>query len=383
MRKVVLVGLLGFVTACAAGWAEQGRTGGASRPSPFAASAVAVMQAYDLESRFLEGASLGRFAMERARLLKDAAGEARLHAELGRVLTRQRRHGPGIPDAEVLAVLQRARQLAEASGDSSARAAALDAHGHYLFWDKVVAGKGDWETVTSLFQQAHALASRAGDARGITETLFHLGLTRQFQGDADGARDFFERSLADARKSGDALYQAYNLRHLADLAEQRGDLDTALARHRECLRLREQVGFRTGQVVSLLAVAHVLSLREPRSDEALAAVQRALHIAQESKDPAGLRESHGALARAHLRREDAASALPHLEQALANAEAHQDWLTTVDLLLDTARAHAQRGERERVEAVLRRAYALTTERGLSVILEDVEKLGREYGVALR
>jgi tetratricopeptide (TPR) repeat protein len=383
MRKVVLMGLVGLVTACAAGRAEQGRTGGVEGPSSFAASAVAVMQAYDLESRFQEGAELGRFAVERTRLLKDAAGEARLQVELGRILSRQLRHGSGVKEAEVHAALQRARQLAEASGDPGALAAALDAQGHYLYWEKVVSGRGDWETVDSLLQQAHAQAERAADARGISETLFHLGLSRQFQDDAAGARDFFERSLAVARTSGDALYVSYNLRHLGDLAEKRGDLDTALAQHRECLRLREQVGFRTGQVFALVALAHVLTLREPRSDEALAAVQRALRLAEESKDPVGLRESHGALARLHLRREDAAAALLHLEQALVNAEAHQDWLTTVDLLLDTARAHALRGEKAAVEAALRRAYALTTERGLSVVLEDVEKFGREHGVALR
>jgi tetratricopeptide (TPR) repeat protein len=376
MRRSIFVGLMGLVTGCAAGRAERG--------SPaFAPSAVAVMQAYDLESRFHEATDLGRFAIERARLLKDAAGEARLQAELGRVLTRQLRHEPGMKEADVLAVLQRARQLAEASGDRSALAAALDAQGMFLYWDKVVAGRGEWQPVVALFERAHALAAEAGDTRGVTEALFHLGLTRQFQGDAAGARGFYERSLVLARESGDALMQSYGLRHLGDLSEKDGDLDTALARHRECVRLREQVGFRTGQVFALIAMAQVLTLREPRSDEALAAVQQALRIAEEAKDPASLRESHAALGRVHLRRQDAAAALSYLEQAMANAEAHQDWLTLVDVQLDVARTHALRGDTARVEEWLRRAWAIATARGLDVVLEDAERLGRELGVALR
>lgn len=276
------------------------------------------------------------------------------HAELGRLLTRQLRH---------------------------ALAAALDAEGMFLYWDKLVSGRWEWEPIVALFERAHALSVHAGDARGISETLFHLGLTRQFRGDSAGARGFYERSLAVARAAGDAPMQSYAVRHLGDFSEERGDLDTALALNEESLRLREQVGFRTGQVFALLSVARILSLREPRSDAALAAVQRALRMAEATKDPSGLRESLGALGRLHLRREDATAALPYLEQALANAEAHEDWLTTVELLLDVARAHAQRGERPRVEALLRRARALTTERGLCLMLTELEQ--RELGVAPR
>lgn len=383
MGRIMLLGLLGCITACAAGRAEQGSARNGAESPAFAASAVAVMQAYDLESRFQEAVDVGRFAIDRARLLKDVAGEARLTAELGRVLTRQLRHEPALRAADVLDVLQRARKLAEDSGDRSAQAAALDAEGMFLYWDKVSAGKGEWAPVVSLFERAHALASEAGDARGVSETLFHLGLTRQFGGDAAAARGFFERSLKHARESADALMQSYALRHLADLVEKDGDLDTALAYHRECLRLREQVGFRTGQVFALLAVSHVLTVREPRSEEALDAARRALRLAEDAKDVASLREAQAGLGHVYVRRGDAASALSHLEQALTNAEAHQDWFTVVDVQLGLARAHALRGEKPRVEEWVRRAWALATERGLSAIFEDVRQLGREHGIALR
>ena len=387
MRHVIWMGLLGLVTACAAGRAEQGGTGAASAEgterSTFAASAVSVMQAYDLESRFGEAAALGRFALERARLLKDATGEARLQVELGRVLSRQLRHEPGVSETEGVASLQRGRQLAEASGDTGVLAAALDAEGMYHYFNKVSAGRGEWAPIIALFERSAALAEEVRDSRGIAEALFHLGLTRQFQGEPAQAGAFFERSLAVARRSGDVLMQSYNLRHLADLAEKRGELDTALAQHQECLRLREQVGFHTGQVFALLAVAQLLTLREPQDDEALSLVQRAVRLAEARKDPASQREALAILGRVHLRRGDGASALASLERGMANAEAHQDWFSLVDMQLDTARAHALRGDKARVEALVRRAHALATEKGLSLSLADVELLGREHGISLR
>lgn len=382
MRHIIGVGLLGLVTACAAGRASTGGAG-AAEASTFARAAVTVMQAYDLESRFGDAEALGRFALERARQLKDAAGEARLQAELGRVLSRKLRHEPGVSEEEVLAILRRARQLAEASGDKGALAAALDAEGMFHYFHKLLAGRGEWAPIVALFEQSSALAEAAHDSRGLSEALFHLGLTQQFQGNATRAQAVYKRSLAVARQAGDALMQSYNLRHLADLAEKRGDLDTALAQHRECLRLREQVGFHTGQIFALLAVAHVLTLREPHSGEAIPTVQRALRLAEERKDPAALREALATLGRVHLRRKDAAAALPPLEQAMANAESHQDWLSLVEMLLDTARAQALRGEKARVEALVRRAHALATGKGLDVVLGDVEKLGQEHGIALR
>ncbi|MCP3139678.1 tetratricopeptide repeat protein [Pyxidicoccus xibeiensis] len=359
---------------------SQGSSGGTAS---FAASTVVVMQAYDLESRFREAAELGRFALERARLLKDARGEARIHVELGRVLTRQLSRDTSLDAAEVLATHHRSRQLAEALGDPGVLAAALDAEGFHLYWDKLVKGTGEWEPIEARFVRARALAEEAKDSRGVSEALFHLGLTHQFRGNAPQAQEAYERSLAVARESADALMQSYSLRHLADLAEQRGDLDAALAGHRECLRLREQVGFRTGTVYALLALAHVLTLREPQSDEALAAIQRALRISEEQKDPTGLRESQAALGRIHAGRKDAGAALALFEKAMASAEHHQDWLTVVELLLDIARAHALQGDKARVESLVRRAHALTTERGLTAILAEVEQLGREHGIALR
>lgn len=379
MRSVVCVGLAALVTACAAGKSARGSGDPVTSEEgrKFTEAAVTVMQAYDLESRFQEAAALGRFASERARLLKDRGGEARLQVELGRVLSRQLRHEPGMDAGAVLDLLRRARRLAEDSGDARARVAALDAEGMFHYFDKLLSGKGEWAPIVALFEQARALAESSGDTRGHTEALFHLGLTQQFQDDFAGAKASFEHSLALARTSGDALMQSYGLRHLAGLAEDRGELHLALEQFEESLRLRAQVGFRTGQLFALVTVALVRSRLEPKGTSALEPARKALDLALELKDPSGEREARAALGRIHLRREDATAALPFLEQSLSNAESHQDWLSTVDLLLDSARAHALRGERGRVEERLRQARAVATEHALTASLARVDQLERE------
>lgn len=45
----------------------------------------------------------------------------------------------------------------------------------------------------------------------------------------------------------------------------------------------------------------------------------------------------------------------------------------------TARAHAPRGDK----ALVRRAHALATQKGLALSLADVEQLGRELGISPR
>ncbi|WP_426744731.1 tetratricopeptide repeat protein [Myxococcus faecalis] len=383
MRQVICVGLASLVTACATGRPAQAINAGtaAEQGRPFSEAAVTVMQAYDLESRFDDAVSLGQFASERARTLKDPGGEARILAEQGRVMSRMLRHQPGMDTTQVLDVLRRARRLADASGDARARVAALDAEGMFHYFIVLLTGQGEWAPVVALFEQARDLAASSGDTRGHIEALFHLGLTQQFQGQAEAARSTYAHGLSLARASNDVLMESYNLRHLASLDEDQGRLDSAITLYEQSLRLREQVGFNTGQMFALVALANVRSRKDPKDDQALALSEKALALARRVKDPAGQREAHTSLGRLHLRRGDVPAALPHLEQALTNAESHEDWWSAVDALLELGRAHALLGEKARVEERLRRARAVASSRGLKEALGQVEKAERELGYA--
>jgi hypothetical protein len=73
-------------------------------------------------------------------------------------------------------------------------------------------------------------------------------------------------------------------------------------------------------------------------------------------------------------------ATPPTPRRHRNSPAPRASLTGLEAL---AGCDALRSDKARVEEWLRRARALATERGLSVIFEEVEQLGREHGVALR
>lgn len=381
MRQLICVGLVSLITACATSRSAQVTTtgAGAEQGRAFSEAAVTVMKAFDLESRFDDAVALGQFAGERARLLKDAGGEALILAEQGRVMSRMLRHRPGLDTAQVLDVLRRARRLADASGDTRARAAALDAEGMFHYFIVFLTGQGEWAPVVALFEQSRALAIASGDTRGHLDALFHLGLTHQFQGNAEAAKSAYEQGLSLSHASKDVLMESYNLRHLASLAEDRGELDAAITQYEHSLRLREQVGFITGQLFALTALANVRSLKDPKDPQSLVLSEKALSLSRAVNDPAGEREAHTSLGRLHLRRGDVSAAVPHLEQAFSNAESHEDWWSAVEALVELGRAHSLRGEKARVEERLRQARAVASSRGLKEALVLVEKVERELG----
>ncbi|WP_338864568.1 tetratricopeptide repeat protein [Myxococcus stipitatus] len=383
MRQLICVGLASLITACATSRSSQahGAGMGAEQGRAFSEAAVTVMQAYDLESRFDDAVALGQFAGERARLLKDAGGEAHILAEQGRIMSRMLRHRPGMDTSQVLDVLRRARRLADASGDARARVAALNAEGIFHYSIVLLTGQGEWATVVALLEQARDLAASSGDTRGHLHALFYLGLTQQFQGNAEAAKSTYEQGLSVSRAANDVLMESYNLRHLASLAEDRGELDSAITQYEHSLRLREKVGFTTGQLFALTALSNVRSLKDPKDPQALMLSEKALTLARAVKDPAGEREAHTSLGRLHLRRGDVPAALPHLEQALSNAESHEDWWSAVEALLELGRAHSLRGEKALVQERLRQARTVASSRRLQEALTLVEKVERELSSA--
>ncbi|WP_342375386.1 hypothetical protein NVS55_29390 [Myxococcus stipitatus] len=381
MRQLICVGLVSLVTACATSRSAQAPSAGtgAEQGRAFSEAAVILMQAYDLESRYDDAVALGQFAGERARLLKDVGGEALILAQQGRVMSRMLRHRTGMERPQVLEVLHRARRLAEESGDARARVAALNSEGIYHYAIVLLTGKGEWAHVAAFFEQAQELAAASGDSRGRLDALFYRGLTQQFQGQAEAAGATYSQGLLLSRAANDVLMESYNLRHLASLAEDRGELDSAISLYENSLRLREQVGFTTGQMFALTALANVRARKDPKDAQALVLSEKALTLARAVKDPAGEREARTSLGRLHLRRGDVPSALPHLEQALSNAETHEDWWSAVETLLEMGRAHSLRGEKALVEERLRQARNVASSRHLQEALVLVEKVERELG----
>ncbi len=349
-------------------------------PSLFEAVPV-VARAQANQGKFDEAAELLRFAIARAEAQRDVGAQAQLHADLGGLfISRMIFRGDAV--AEAPAAFRRARELALASGQRAALAGALDGEGRLLYWRKLQAGEGEWAPVVDLFQRALAERQALGDRRGMSESMFHIGLTEQFRNLNDQARKTFERALALARETGDPILIAYPLRHLAYLTELRGDLKKSLAMHQECLRLREAGGHRTGTIHALIAVGDLMSKIDPRDDGAAAALDRAKKLAEELKDAAGLRNSEGTLGQVYVRRRAPQQAIPHLERALALAEAVDDRSSAAEFLASLGEAHAGLRQRDQAIAHLVRARTLAEALDRPEVRAAVDRVAREHQLDL-
>lgn len=123
----------------------------------------------------------------------------------------------------------------------------------------------------SALKRAVQLYQRLGDVRGEAEARFWVGTLHQVvRGDGDAALPQLQRAYDLAVQVGDALTRSYAVRHLGFHAMEQGHFDLAGEQLEESLRLRRQLGFRSGVAAALLALAELSRRRgEPERAEAL------------------------------------------------------------------------------------------------------------------
>ncbi len=150
--------------------------------------------------------------------------------------------------------LENALCYAEASGDASLLGAAWDSkgiaeHARFLNSDRAQEPAHELE----FFERGLKYREQVGDARGLAESNFHLGLVYQVvRDDSKTGEPYFQRAYDLAKEANDAVMQSYAIRHLAYGHDVAGDYENARAGFQESLQLREQAGFLPG-----VAMAHV------------------------------------------------------------------------------------------------------------------------------
>lgn len=204
---------------------------------------------------------------------------ARVLVGYGQLLSLNNFQGQGDCD-ETLAILDRARSLAERSGDRQSQADAIDLLGTTRYYRALAGAGGTFDDATPYFEQALALRKEIGDTRGIAETIFHLGLVQQNTGRWEDARKCFERAVEAARSGNHQLEHSYAVRHLGFVCQHDGNLAGARRCLEESLTLREEIGFRLFLPFSLLALGDVC-LQSGDIDTAESCFERALAIAEE------------------------------------------------------------------------------------------------------
>lgn len=173
-------------------------------------------------------------------------------------------------DSDLLfSIISQARQVAEAAETQQGIAEALSLLGQAHCNATTVAtiasgalpfgprGQGKYEEAFAYQQQALQLQEALHDTRGMSESLFGIGLIYQFWQQNEQAREHFTRAIQVAEKGGHILEQAEPHRHLMLDASFRGDLEAALSHALSALSFREAGAFKPYQPFDHLALRDI------------------------------------------------------------------------------------------------------------------------------
>ena len=243
------------------------------------ASTVRLARTEMMQGRFERARTLLESALDRAAAEGDSPGKARLQAELGLVLSEESFYTR--TDAERgVQLAQAAQTTARSQGAVDVEARAVHAEGFLRYGELLWAEGKDFHVPRERFARARDLFREAGDASGVAQETFFLGLTEEQEGKPERAEPLYVEARQRAEEIGDRPTQAYALRHLGGLAESRGDLDQALALQRRCLALREEIGQARLVPFALIAVGD-LERKKGALTDARASYARALTLADQ------------------------------------------------------------------------------------------------------
>ena len=178
----------------------------------------------------------------------------------------------------------------------------------------------DWKKPRAAFESVLAVREKLGDQRGISETLFYLGLTYEQDGQPDPAFERYTKSLAIAEKEKNIILESYARRHIAGIQEERGELDAARKNIDLEVELRRKGGFLVGVPFALRHKADFVAAHGPGKAEAVRLLEEAVAEAQKCGSTRGLYLVRTDLSRLALESGDAKKALAYAEQAVATAK---------------------------------------------------------------
>ena len=178
----------------------------------------------------------------------------------------------------------------------------------------------DWKTPRAAFEQVLAVREKLGDQRGISETLFYLGLTYEQDGQPDPAYERYAKALAIAEKEKNVIQESYVRRHMAGIQEERGELDAARKNIDLEVELRRKGGFLVGVPFALRHKADFVAAHGPGKAEAVRLLEEAATLAGKCGSTRGLYLVQTDLSRLALESGDTKKALAYAEKAVATAK---------------------------------------------------------------
>jgi predicted ATPase/DNA-binding SARP family transcriptional activator len=139
---------------------------------------------------------------------------------------------------------------------------------------------GDFEEAEARYRRSKALFEAGGDARGVAELTFRLGILARRRGDFAAARRDTDESLAGFRQLRDRGGEVQVLTHLALVEFEEGNLDRGFEVIEEALAMARDIGW-TWWEIQVLGVAARWLLVTGRIDEGERHAQQALQLTVE------------------------------------------------------------------------------------------------------
>jgi len=224
------------------------------------------------------------------------------------------------PVEEALSLLEQAKQLAIALSDVQLLADALDSIGFAQYVAASNNRAGDPLVFRASFQDALERRRVLSDNRGISESLFHLGLAAQVLDEMEVARSCYTQALQIARQHGYLAETSDALRHLGFLEQEQGNIFQAQQYLTESLHLREHIGKQVYLPFAHVAVADVY-LVQGNVELAFFHSQKALELSRGMDIKKALIFSLSSCGRVCQAKQDEEQAKDYFEQAYVVAQA--------------------------------------------------------------
>ena len=236
--------------------------------------------------------------------------------------------------------------------------------------------QGDYEPARALHNESLALATEAGDRRGIAAAVHGLGNVAALQGDLAAARACFEEALAIGRDLRDDHVAAAALTNLGTVAHNQASFAEARAFYEESLRARRDLGDRHGIAMVVGNLAY-LAFQQGDHAAARALYEESLALQRELGDRPGIANSLCNLGYLALAEGDHAGARSLLEESLTLARELGDRYWTALSLLRLARLARAESDHGRAAELDRQALTLASELGAKrALAEWLEGLAR-------
>ncbi len=185
----------------------------------------------------------------------------------------------------------------------------------YRLLAEVYFNKGKYSRTAKILEKILETLKKSGDHRGLSETLYFMGLINSVQGNYVKALKFLKKALEIERKKGMKDREAYSLSSIGALYYRKGKLNLSLYYFKKALKIFETTKDPFGEAGVLGNIGAILNIQD-RYREALHYLHMSLNIKRKIQDVTGTVFTINNIGFAYIRQGEYKKALSYLKEAL-------------------------------------------------------------------